>query len=221
MAARSTTLNALVQNQTGPRLVLLGTLSVSTSAADFSLPPWSLEQVQADVGVLTNIDVPLGALLWLSATVDCNVRLTPQGSVAGSGTVTYSSASGPQSITVLGRQVSFSAGASDTATGDIAVLVLMQDALIGKHYTASNNAGVVTILARVKGTGYNGTITVTGTGASKTNITGGTDTAAATTATNSFIVPAKVPFPIYKLAGDTCLDVLGSASGVLNVFVGA
>ena len=166
MAARSTTLNALVQNQTGPRLVLLGTLSVSTSAADFSLPPWSLEQVQADVGVLTNIDVPLGALLWLSATVDCNVRLTPQGSVAGSGTVTYSSASGPQSITVLGRQVSFSAGASDTATGDIAVLVLMQDALIGKHYTASNNAGVVTILARVKGTGYNGTITVTGTAGS-------------------------------------------------------
>src|SRR5262249_31804429 len=149
--------------------------------------------------------------LWLSSTANINVRLTTAGSGHGTGTVTYSSSSGAQTITLGGRQVSFTAGASDTATAITAVDALMNDPLISLAFPWSNAAGVVTMTRIIGGTGANATLAVTGTGATRSgaNLTGGTDTSAGTTTSNGIIVPANIPFPLYKVAGDHCIDAIG------------
>src|SRR5262249_15101404 len=163
--ARSTNDRALIQNGFS-RPVLLGSLSISSSAANFSLPAWSTELISLDGKTSSQIDVAPGALLWLSSTVQCNVRLTAAGSGKASGTVTYSSSSGAQTIVLGGRTVSFTAGASDTLTAQEAVKALDNDPLISLAFNVSSSAGVVTIKRLVGGSGGNVTLVATGTGSS-------------------------------------------------------
>lgn len=215
---RNAGLSGLVTRQSN-RPVFLCSLTLSTSAALVNFPAWTAETVGA--ASQTVLYKP-GDLIVLSSTVDCNVRVVPPGSAAASGTVTYSGSSGAQTITLGGRQVSFTAGANDTATAQNAVAALVQDPQISLAFNISYAAGVVTMKRLVKGTGGNTTLVVTGTGATRSgaNLTGGTDQAAAAAAGTSIIVPAKLPFPIYTLDNDWGVDAIAGGAGTLNVLLG-
>ena len=218
-AHRATQTNQVIQNQSA-RLVLLGSIAPAGTATNFSLPAWSTESIQSVVGTSSQVPVPPGAQLWISSTADINVRLTAAGTGKGTGTVTYVTPSGAQTIVLGGRTVSFTALATATLTAALAVQMLMADSLIKNAFNVSNSAGVVTMSRLVGGDGGNVTLSATGTGATASGaaLTGGTNTTAATTTANGFIVPAKLPFPIYKVAGDDCVDVIGTAT--VNIFVG-
>ena len=217
-ATRQAGLTSLVRLQSN-RPVFLGTLAISAVAAVLNFAPWTSETVGSP---LNNVPYVPGALLTLSSTVDVNVRLIGQGTAAGSGTVTYSGSAGAQTITVAGRQVSFTAGASDTLTALAAVAALNADPMIPFFFLVTSAAGVVTIKALRLGTGGNVSLAATGTGATPSGaaLTGGTNAAAGTTASNSFIVPAKLSYPVYTLDSDFAIDALAGGAGTLNVFIG-
>lgn len=98
-----------------------------------------------------------------SWTIDC--RNT---AVAATGTVTYSTSSGAQTVVINGVTVYNATGASDAAnaTAAAAAINASTNALIQNLVTASAAAGVVTITASIPGkTGNCMTLAVTGTGA--------------------------------------------------------
>lgn len=90
-------------------------------------------------------------------------------STPASQTVTYTASGGAQTITIAGRVVSFTAGASDTATAAAAVAAIQADAVARKLVRATSVAGVVTLKANappVIATMANGmTLAASGTGA--------------------------------------------------------
>jgi hypothetical protein len=84
-------------------------------------------------------------------------------------TVTYTAPSGAQTITIAGRQVSFTAGADAPTTAAIAVAAIQADTIANRLVRASAAAGVVTLRSNVPPTiaaAANGqTLAATGTGA--------------------------------------------------------
>lgn len=228
---RNDNLGSLVLGQS-PCPTFLQTISYTTTAAISGLWPLTVDAgPTGTVLPLSGLYGGVGAasksgstLLILQPTTDCYVRLVGEGSAGASGTVTYSGSATAQTITVNGRQVSFTAGANDTATAALAATTINADPILKCFVTASSAAGVCTIRARLLGTGGNAyTLAATGTGAtaSGANLTSGSGPTAGTSASNAILIPANQQMFLYAFGWHAHLDVKGSsASGTLNVFVG-
>lgn len=165
-----------------------------------------------------------GQLYIIQCTANMQVRLVGNGTVASSGTVTYTAPAGAQTVTILGRTLSFtSSGVAATDATTLASLVLA-DPILNKSFSASSAAAVCTITYKVPGAGGNlFTFTVTGTGAAASGagfLTGGVGPAAGSAAGNSYTVLANQPFFVYRLPYHTQIDVTPTGASTVNVHLG-
>jgi hypothetical protein len=127
--------------------------------------------------------------------------------IAATGSVTYTTASGAQVITINGTAVSFSAGGSDSATATAAVAAIAANATAAALVTAAVD-GVdptkVDITAKINGTAGDYTLTVTGTGATAS---GATLTGGATAG----------ELPVAAVSGDTYVVLRALDLGATNL----
>ena len=144
--------------------------------------------------------------------------------MAASGTVTYATAAGAQTVTINGRQISFTATGVNATDAAQARDLINADPVLRCFVVASSAAGVCTIRARSLGTGGNAyTLAATGTNAtaSGANLASGSGPSAGTTASNAILIPANQQMFVYIFPWHSHLDVKASASsGTMNVFVG-